>query len=205
MIKFLKFAITVLSGVRLIPLIPFLLFCSQRMVLKSDLQRFASVYHLGTLQSTKRQIITFIYVMTWLPEFRNIFYLRTGLPAKCLSFLCRRKPSLQLGGTTIGRGLFILHGDGTLVAAASIGENCWIGQQVVIGYSNETDIPTIGSNVQIHAGAKIVGKVSVGDNAVIGANSVVIANVPPGATVMGVPGRILLRKPPTEDREGAAI
>ena len=87
-----------------------------------------------------------------------------------------------------------MHGDGTQVSAIKIGENCWINQQVVIGYTNETDIPTIGNNVDIHAGAKILGRVKVGDNATIGANSVVIEDVPPDVTVMGVPAKIIWRK-----------
>jgi serine O-acetyltransferase len=56
-----------------------------------------------------------------------------------------------------------MHGDSTFVSADKIGENCWINQQVVIGYSNETDRPSIGNNVTIYAGAKVLGKIRVGD------------------------------------------
>ena len=60
-------------------------------------------------------------------------------------------------------GLVILHGDGTHIAAVAIGANCWISQQVAIGYMYD-DRPTIGDNVTINSGAKVLGKVTVGDN-----------------------------------------
>lgn len=193
MMKVLKGAFVVLSSVRLIPLILLMFLSSSRNTVYADLDRYASVYHLGQPRNLRQRTWLFIYVMSWLPEFRNIFYLRTGLPGKLLSIFCRPHSTLKLTRTSIGPGLFIMHGDGTLIAAAKIGANCWINQQVVMGYTNETDIPTIGNNVTIHAGAKILGKAKVGDNVTIGANSVVIADVPPNVTVMGVPAKIIWR------------
>jgi serine O-acetyltransferase len=78
----------------------------------------------------------------------------------------------------------------------------------VIGYSKafellgitprrESDTPSIGNNVTIYAGAKVLGNVKIGDNGTIGANSVVIQDVPPNATVMGVPAKIIWRKKPS--------
>jgi serine O-acetyltransferase len=93
----------------------------------------------------------------------------------------------------IGPGLFIQHGFSTIIAAKSIGENCWINQQVTIGYSNATDCPIIGNNVTINAGAKIIGKVLVGNNTKVGANAVVVKNVPENCTVVGVPAYIVRR------------
>jgi serine O-acetyltransferase len=196
--KVLKCAFAVLSSVRLIPLIALMLLSSSRNTVYADLNRYASVYHLGQPRNFRQRILVFAHVMTWLPEFRNIFYLRTALPGQLLSVFCRPISSLKLGRTSVGPGLFIMHGDGTQVSAIKIGENCWINQQVVIGYTNETDIPTIGNNVTIHAGAKILGKVKVGDNVTIGANSVVIRDVPSDVTVMGVPAKIIWRKVPDE-------
>lgn len=97
-----------------------------------------------------------------------------------------------------------MHGDSTFVSAVKIGENCWINQQVVIGYSNETDCPSIGNNVTIYAGAKVFGKVRVGDNATIGANSVVIQDVPANVTVMGVPARVISGNTPSP-RNGESV
>ncbi len=91
----------------------------------------------------------------------------------------------------IGKGLFIQHGFATIIAAQSIGENCWINQQVTIGYANKEDIPVIGNNVVINSGAKVIGKVEIGNNAIVGANAVVVKNVPQNCTVVGVPAYII--------------
>jgi serine O-acetyltransferase len=168
----------------------------------SDLDIWGHVYRFGRPQSLTKRISIFAHLMTWIPEYRNVFYLRAGLPGKILSIFCRPLSSLDLGQTIIGPGLFIMHGNGTSVAAARIGKNCWIHQHVVIGYGEafelndvfpqlETDTPIIGDNVKIYAGAKVLGRVTIGDNVTIGANTVVIQNVPANVTVMGVPARIV--------------
>ena len=87
-------------------------------------------------------------------------------------------------------GLYIAHTVGTVIAAKSIGKNCTIIANVTIGMRNEWEFPVIGNNVFICAGARVLGGITVGDDAVIGANAVVINDVPPGATVVGVPARI---------------
>ena len=93
----------------------------------------------------------------------------------------------------IGKGLFIQHGFATIIAAKSIGDNCWINQQVTIGFSNKTASPEINDNVTINAGAKVIGGVTVGKNSIIGANAVVVKNVPDNCTVVGVPAQIIRR------------
>jgi serine O-acetyltransferase len=93
----------------------------------------------------------------------------------------------------IGPGLFIQHGFSTIIVAEKIGENCWINQQVTIGYNNQDGSPTLGNNVQVTAGAKILGKIMIGDNVKVGANAVVIKNVPANCTVVGVPAYIVKR------------
>jgi len=101
--------------------------------------------------------------------------------------------SLYIYADNIGKGLFIQHGFATIIAAKSIGENCWINQQVTIGYSNDTDMPTLGNGVTINAGAKVIGNVTIGDNSVVGANAVVVKNVPANCTVVGIPAYIVKR------------
>lgn len=91
----------------------------------------------------------------------------------------------------IGGGLFIQHGFATMIAAKSIGENCWINQQVTIGYKGPGDSPVIGDNVTITCGAKVLGPIHVGNYVVVGANAVVIRDVPDKCVVGGVPARIL--------------
>jgi len=160
-------------------------------VVKADLARWAEVYRLGKPYSTRDYAMLFLNFMTFLPEFRNLFYLRAGIKARLLSWLCPALATLEIVPTNIGPGLFIQHGNSTMISAERIGANCWINQHVVIGYSNDTDRPTLGDNVRISAGAKIIGKIKIGNNATIGLNTVVIDNVPPNVTVFGVPGRII--------------
>ncbi len=99
---------------------------------------------------------------------------------------------------TIGGGLFIAHIGGIHInPQATIGSNCDIAHRVTIGASamGRQGSPTIGNNVYIGTGAALVGKIKIGDGAKIAANTLVITNVPDGATVMGVPGRIVMRAP----------
>ena len=91
-----------------------------------------------------------------------------------------------------GGGLYIQHGFSTIISAKSIGKNCYINQQVTIGYEG-VDAPIIGDGVRVCAGAKVVGRCSVGNDAIIGANAVVVKNVPSGVTVGGVPAKIINR------------
>jgi serine O-acetyltransferase len=94
---------------------------------------------------------------------------------------------------TIGEGLFIQHGFATVIAARSIGRNCWINQQVTIGFSNKDDCPVLEDNVTINAGAKVIGGIKVGKNSIVGANAVVVKNVPENCVVVGVPAYIVKR------------
>lgn len=188
--KVLRRAITVLSSVRLIPLILLTLLSSGRSTIFADLDRWAVLKRLGRPQNLWERIQLFVHLMTWERAFRSVFYFRAGIPGKLFSILCSPMSSLRLDtNTSIGPGLFILHGDGIHVSADEIGENLWISQQVTIGFMHD-DRPSIGNNVTIHTGAKVLGKVRVGDDATIGANSVVITDVPPHATVMGVPATV---------------
>ncbi len=95
---------------------------------------------------------------------------------------------IQLNSTIEG-GLLLLHPNGIVIhPKASIGPNCLIFQQVTIGGTESGDgLPKIGGHVDIGAGARILGPVSVGDHAVIGANAVVVSDVPPSTTVVGIP------------------
>jgi serine O-acetyltransferase len=97
---------------------------------------------------------------------------------------------------TLGRRLMLPHPNGIVIHEdAVVGDDCMIMQQVTIGMIGEGEVPRIGNRVYIGAGAKIIGKVSVGEGARIGANSVVTRDVPAHATAVGVPARIILRSP----------
>lgn len=128
------------------------------------------------------------------PEFRNLLIYRCRFRRIFrwwIGLWYRPMATLYLQAKEIGGGLYIQHGFATMVTAESLGENCWINQQVTIGYGRGTHAPTIGSNVMVTCGAKVLGEITVGDGAVIGANAVVIRDVEPGAVMGGVPARRL--------------
>jgi len=93
--------------------------------------------------------------------------------------------------SNLGGGLLITHPNGIVIhPKAVIGPNCLIFQQVTIG-SRDGGIPVIGGNVDIGAGAKIIGNVKIGNHVRIGANSVVLKSVPDNCTVVGIPAKIV--------------
>jgi serine O-acetyltransferase len=98
-------------------------------------------------------------------------------------------------GAVIGAGFFIDHGHGVVIGETTIiGDNVTLYQGVTLGGTGKEQgkrHPTIGDNVVISAGAKVLGSFTIGDNSKIGAGSVVLGEVPPGATVVGVPGRVV--------------
>ncbi len=101
-------------------------------------------------------------------------------------------------GATIGKGLFIDHGTGVVIGeTAEIGDNCTLYQGVTLGGTGK-DVgkrhPTLGNNVMVGAGAKILGPFKVGDNSKIAANAVVLSEVPSDSTAVGIPARIVKRK-----------
>lgn len=100
-------------------------------------------------------------------------------------------------GAKIGKNLLIDHGCGVVIGeTAEIGDNCTIYQGVTLGGTGKDQgkrHPTIGNNVMIGAGAKVLGPFTVGDNSKIAANAVVLSEVPPDSTCVGVPGRIVKR------------
>lgn len=141
--------------------------------------------------------------LAWLlwkcPAFRNLFYYRIAKEERVTSrvllelakFLYKPMDTLYIYTPTIGAGLFIQHGFSTIISAKCIGKNCWINQQVTIGYSDLADTPSIGDDVRITAGAKVFGNINIGNNSIIGANAVVFKDVPPNCTVVGVPAYIV--------------
>jgi len=126
----------------------------------------------------------------------HFFYkARLFFTARLISQFLRFTSGIEIHpGAVIGKGLFIDHGMGVVVGeTAIIGDNVLLYQGVTLGgtgLEKGKRHPTIGNNVVIGAGAKVLGNITVGDNSYIGANAVVIKDVPPNSTVVGVPGRI---------------
>lgn len=127
-------------------------------------------------------------------QYRNLLYIRfrSGggtFQSVVFRLLFPLKETLELCCTSIGKNLYIQHGFATQISAQSIGENCWINQQVTIGYSFDDRPPVIGNGVRISAGAKVLGDIHVGDNAIVGANAVVTKDVADNDIVVGVPAK----------------
>lgn len=116
--------------------------------------------------------------------------------ARWVSQRAKRRTGVEIHpAAKIGRRLVIDHGTGIVIGAtAEIGDDCLLYQGVTLGGTGK-DVgkrhPTLGNNVMVGSGAKVLGPFRVGDNARIAANAVVLREVPPGATVVGVPGRIV--------------
>lgn len=116
--------------------------------------------------------------------------------ARILSHLGRWLTGVEIHpGARLGRRFFIDHGMGVVIGeTAEVGNDCTFYHGVTLGgtaWHKEKRHPTLGNNIVVGAGAKILGPIVVGDGARIGSNSVVVKDVPPGATVVGIPGRII--------------
>lgn len=116
--------------------------------------------------------------------------------ARWVSQRAVRKTGIEIHpGARIGRGLFIDHGTGVIIGeTAIVGNNVTLYQGVTLGGTGKEKgkrHPTLRDNVMVSAGAKVIGSFTIGENSKIGAGSVVIEEVPPNCTVVGVPGRIV--------------
>ncbi len=141
------------------------------------------------------------------PSFKVMLHYRLAhsLYNKKLYFLARyvsqrgvRKTGIEIHpGAQIGKGFFIDHGNGVIIGETTIiGDNVTLYQGVTLGGTGKEHgkrHPTVGNNVMISAGAKVLGSFTIGDNSKIGAGSVVLSEVPPNSTVVGVPGRVVKR------------
>ena len=139
------------------------------------------------------------------PSFKAILRYRVAhkLYLKKHYFLARwvsqravRKTGIEIHpGATIGRGLYIDHGSGVIIGeTAELGDNVTLYQGVTLGGTGKEQgkrHPTLKDNVMVSAGAKVLGSFTIGENSKIGAGSVVLKEVPPNCTVVGVPGRIV--------------
>jgi serine O-acetyltransferase len=117
-------------------------------------------------------------------------------PARLISYINRFLTHIEIHpGATIGRRFFIDHGAGVVIGeTAKVGDDVLMYQGVVLGGTSlekKKRHPTVGNNVVIGSGAVALGDITIGDNAKVGAGSVVVKAVPPGSTVVGIPGRIV--------------
>ena len=163
-------------------------------VIKEDLLRNIKQF----LHKENLSFLSFCELVTFYVMVRNIFYARVAYRhhyyAKVLSVFARPLPLLDISSTAeIGGGLIVQHGYATIIAPRKIGKKCWVNQGVTIGYTNDDDCPTLGDNVTVYAGAKILGDVHVGNNVVVAANAVVVKDVEDNCVVGGVPAKVIKR------------
>ena len=172
-----------------------------RSIIKEDMIRWIQERESSRSIYSIRENLAWLLELDNTIEFRNYFYYRVSQPTRIWSMillalaisLYRPVDSLHILTPSIGPGLLIKHGFGSVIDAEKIGKNCLIFQEVVIGYKdrNRTGKPIIGNNVHIGPGAKILGPVTIGDNVDVGANAVVTGDVPPNSVVAGIPARFV--------------
>lgn len=128
----------------------------------------------------------------WFYEHKHFFI------ARWISQRALHKTGIEIHpGAKIGKGLFIDHGSGVVIGETTeIGDNCTLYQNVTLGGTGK-DVgkrhPTLGNNVMVGAGARVLGPFKIGDNSKIAANAVVLEEVPPNATAVGVPASVVKR------------
>lgn len=144
------------------------------------------------LENTKFDL--FCGLMLDLKEYRSLLQYRISVGGGkirkiILKVLFPGMETLYINTPEIGPRLFIQHGFATNISALKIGSDCWINQQVTIGYTFDKKPPTIGNGVRISAGAKVIGNIKIEDNVIIAANAAVVKDIEENDIVGGVPAK----------------
>ena len=192
MMKRYHWIITYLNFWRIIP--AFLIFRQNRFWKECEEDLAAWVQHIPGVSEHAR-ISQLGYMLVHQEETRNIFLNRLHRNMVMYAVIRLLFPPLKslyinMPPENIGGGFSVQHGFSTIVTAQTIGRNCRIFQQVTVGYRGKGS-PIIGDNVEITAGAIVIGDISIGDNAKIGAGAIVVHDVPADATVVPVPSNVI--------------
>lgn len=139
-----------------------------------------------------------LHAVTWYRVAHFLWRHNLKFAARLVSQLTRFFTGIEIHpGATIGKGFFIDHGMGVVIGeTAEIGDDCLIYHGVTLGgvsLAKKKRHPTLGNNVVIGAGAKVLGAITLGDNVQVGANAVVLKDVPPSSVVVGIPGRVVVQ------------
>ena len=181
-----------LFGWLTIPHVFMYLLSRNKQIINKDVDRWAKCAQIKPIGGGNSFIINMMWLLLYIKQYRNVFYLRMDkkkwllmyLPPLSTLYICTKSENF-------GAGTYIQHGFATVITAEKVGENCWINQQVTIGYNDSKKYgygkPTIGNNVRVSAGAKVCGNITVGDGSVIGVNAVVVKNVPAKSVIVPSP------------------
>jgi len=149
---------------------------------------------------TALEVISYagLHAITWHRIAHFFWRYRFKLLARYISQFNRFMTGIEIHpGARIGKGFFIDHGMGVVIGeTAEIGDDCLLYHGVTLGgvsLEKKKRHPTLGNNVVIGTGAKILGAIEIGDNVQVGANAVVLKDVPPNSVVVGIPGRVVIR------------
>ena len=144
------------------------------------------------------EVLTYagLHAITWHRVAHFLWRHKLKFAARLVSQTNRFMTGIEIHpGATIGKGFFIDHGMGVVIGeTAEIGDNCLLYHGVTLGgvsLEKKKRHPTLGNDVVIGAGAKVLGAIMLGDNVRVGANAVVLKDVPPNSVVVGNPGRVV--------------
>lgn len=162
---------------------------------------FASIFTRDPAARSRFEIVTLypgVHAVALYRIAHRLWRLRLRWLAQAVAHFARFLTGIEIHpAARLGRRLFIDHGFGVVIGeTAEVGDDCTLYQGVTLGgtsWQPEKRHPTLGNNVIVGAGAKVLGPITVGDGARIGSNSVVVKNVPAGATVVGIPGHLVVK------------
>ena len=177
-----------IAAIRFIPIILFFFIFNKKKNLIEERNRWYDVI----FPNRRKNLSLFVDLLN-LSEYRSVLYYRFGGWSNLIKWLAKGQYALYIRCYDIKKGLVIQHGHSTRIGATSIGKNCQIWHNVTIGTnkSHSGNLPTIGNNVKICAGAIVIGNITIGDNVTIGAGCVVIKSIPANSVVVGNPARII--------------
>ena len=146
------------------------------------------------------EVLTYagLHAVTWHRVAHFFWRHNLKFAARLVSQITRFFTGIEIHpGATLGKGFFIDHGMGVVIGeTAEIGDNCLLYHGVTLGgvsLEKKKRHPTLGNNVVVGAGAKVLGAITLGDGTQVGANAVVLKDVPPNSVVVGIPGRVVVQ------------